>query len=186
MTTADLQEPSQPASAAAVSAEVLALRGHTITLHNSRIGCGIMLILSVSALFIGICMVFMVISLLFPVNLISFVRVIAAAQWGLGAITMMYMCPALWKWTMAMAHKRVKLDARGADFTLGTKKKPVGVFLSWESIVSVVQSRTANTRQFTVTANDGSYAQFTSATFFRAKHVARLIAERAGVTTQKS
>jgi hypothetical protein len=130
-------------------------------------------------------MVLMVFSVLSPLSAIGFMRVLAAAQWGLGGVMFVYMCPALWKWGLGMMHKRVKLDERGVDFSLGTKKKPVEMFMPWDEIVAVKQQRVGNAQRFTIQGAEDSYVQFSSYTFFRPKRVARMIAERVGQTIQK-
>jgi hypothetical protein len=155
-------------------------------LHNSRLVCWGTIFVGICSVFIGICMMFIVISVLTPWSALSFMRVLAAVQWGLGGVAMCAMCPALWKWGRGMLHKKVRLDEHGADFSLGTSKDPCHVFLRWDLIESIVQKRVGGAQQFTVTASDGSYAQFTSYTFFRPRHVARLIAERAGKAIQSA
>jgi hypothetical protein len=84
-----------------------------------------------------------------------------------------------------MLNFRVKLDQRGADFNLGTKKKPVELLMLWDKVASVQQKRVGNAQEFTIMGTDGSRATFTSYTFFRPKKVARMIAERAGLSIQK-
>jgi hypothetical protein len=120
------------------------------------------------------------------VNAITFMRVIAAFQWGLGGFLMCMMLPWLWKWGTRMLSANVKLDARGVDLNLGTKKKPVEMFVAWDQVASVQQKRLGKIWEFTITAKDGSWASYTTNTFFRSKRVARMIAERAGLTIQKS
>jgi len=155
-------------------------------IHNSRLLCWGTIFVGICSAFIGVCMMFMIVTLLTPWSALSFMRVLGAVQWALGGLMMCMMCPALWKWGQAMLHKTVKLDEQGADFSLGTSKDPRHVFLPWEQIESVVHKRVGNAQQFTVTASDGSYAQFTSYTFFRPRHVARLISERAGKPIQSA
>jgi hypothetical protein len=179
-----MSEVIQP-NMSGITSEIAAHRARHMMLHNSRVVCFGTMGMGVCSMILGICMMLMVFSLIFPVSAISFMRVLAAAQWGLGGFLMCYMCPALFNWSGALLHKRVKLDERGVDFVLGTKKKPVELFMPWDEITTIKQQRVGNAQQFTVTGNDGSYAQFTSYSFFRPKHVARLIAERAGVAIQK-
>jgi hypothetical protein len=179
-----MSEVIQP-NLSGITSEIAGHRARHMVLHNSRFVCFGMMGLGVCSLIIGICMMLMVFSLIFPVSAISFMRVLAAAQWGLGGFMMCYLCPALFKWSRGMLHKSVKLDERGVDFVLGTKKKPVELFMPWDEITTIKQQRVGNAQQFTVAGTDGSFAQFTSYSFFRPKHVARLIAERAGVTIQK-
>jgi hypothetical protein len=185
MSTTGVIQPNQGGAGAGVTAQMAEHRARPVVLHNSRIVCWGMMGVGVCALFIGICMVFMAISLLMPWSAIGFMRVLAAAQWGLGGVLMGYMCPALWKWGLGMAHKRVKMDERGVDLRLGTKKKPVELFMAWDTISAVKQQRVGNAQQFTIQGSDESYAQFSSYTFFRPKRVARMIAERVGLTIQK-
>jgi len=78
----------------------------------------------------------------------------------------------------------VKLDARGVDLRLGTKKKPIEMFVAWDQLASVQQKRLGKIWQFTIAAKDGSWVSYTTNSFFRSKRVARTIAERAGLTVQ--
>jgi len=181
----EIQAPINPPAHANNPVAAATHRAQDLTLHNSRLVCGLMFLTSIASAFIGICMFLIAIPLIFPVHNLTFMRALGAAQWALGGVAMMTMCPALWKWTRAMLHKCVKLDARGVDFQLGTTKNPAQVFLPWDQISSVQQKRVGSVRQFTITAQDGSYAQFNSSTFFRPKRVARLVAGRAGLTIQQ-
>jgi hypothetical protein len=85
-----------------------------------------------------------------------------------------------------MANYTVKMDDRGVDFNLGTKKKPVELFMAWDNVASVEQKRVGNAQQFTITGKDGSFARFSSYTFVRPKKIARMIAERVGQTIQRT
>ncbi len=156
----------------------------TKVLHNSRIACGGMFLLAIGSLCIGVCMVFAAIPLVFPLNHMTFLRGMGAVQWSFGGVMMVMMCPGLWKWAMGMAHRKVVLDARGIDFVLGTKKQPIELSMPWEQVASVQKARAGNAMEFTVQGRDGSFARFTSYSFFRPRRVARLIAERAGLTVR--
>jgi hypothetical protein len=175
----------QPSPGAGITASMAEHRARKMVLHNSRTLCWGMMGVGVCSLFIGVCMVLMAISLLMPVSAITFLRLLAAAQWGLGGVLMAYMCPALWKWARTMAQKKVKMDERGVEFSLGSKKNPVDLFLAWDEIVAVKQQRVGNAQQFTIQGTEGSFAQFSSYTFFRPKRVARIVVERAGLTIQR-
>jgi hypothetical protein len=184
MNVSDTIQPNQGGGIGA-TAQIAEYRAKHVVLHNSRLVCWMTMGIGVCSVFIGICMVLMVFSVLTPLSAISFMRVLAAAQWGLGGVLFVYMCPALWKWGTGMMHKRVKLDERGADFSLVTKKKPVVLFMAWDDIVAVKQQRVGNAQQFTIQGTEGSFVQFSSYTFFRPKRVARMIAERVGQTIEK-
>lgn len=185
MSTSEFSEPSQSGVAAGITAEIAERRATTVVLHNSRIVCWLTMGMGIISVFMGVCMMLMVFSLLFPVSAITFMRMLAAAQWGIGGLLMCMMCPWLWKWGIRMLNFNVKLDARGVDFNLGTKRQPREMFMAWEQMAAVQQKRGGNVQEFTILGKDGSRASYTSYTFFRSKHVARKIAERAGLTIQK-
>jgi hypothetical protein len=189
MTTGEFPELSQAqagqtAPAVGNPAETAAHGAGTVVLRNSRIVCWMTMGMGVISVGLGICMMLMVVSLLFPLSAISFMRVLAAAQWGLGGFLMCMMLPWVWKWGRRMLGMHVKLDGRGVDLNLGTKKKPVEMFVEWDQVASVEQERVGRIWKFTITAKDGSWASYTTNTFFRSKRVARMIAERAGLTVQ--
>lgn len=175
-------QPSQAGSVAGQPAGMAEHRAGTLVLRNSRIVCWLTMGTGIISVLMGICMMLMVFSLLFPLHVITLMRVFAAVQWGLGGFLMCMMCPWLWKWGTRMLGFNVKLDARGADFNLGTKKKPGELFMAWDQMASVEQKRSGKIWEFTFVAKDGSWASYTSNSFFRSKHVARTIAERAGLT----
>jgi len=185
MITNDFPEPSRGEMLTGIHSPMAAERAQPVVLHNSRIVCWLTMFMGICALFIGLCMMLMVVSFFIPTSALSFGRVLAALQWGLGGLIMCLMCPWLWKWGSRMINFKVKLDQRGADFNLGTKKKPRELFMAWEQMVSFQQKRVGNAQEFTILGADGSRASFTSNTFFRPKKVARMIAERAGLTIQK-
>ena len=68
----------------------------------------------------------------------------------------------------------------------GPVEKPGKMFMAWNEVASVQQKRVGKIWEFTIVAKDGSWASYTSNSFFRSKHVARTIAERAGLTIQES
>jgi len=193
MTTGEFPKPNQTqagqsglvaGAGAGKPAEMAEHRARTVVLRNSRIVCWMTMGMGIISVFLGICMMLMVVSLLFPLSAITFMRVLAAAQWGLGGFLMCMMLPYAWKWGRRMLSAHVKLDARGVDLNLGTKKKPVEMFVEWDQVASVEQKRVGKIWEFTITAKDGSWARYTTNTFFRSKRVARMIAERAGLTVQ--
>jgi hypothetical protein len=191
MTTSEFPEPGQGAAVPDKRAEIAgsaAIAGHsagTVVLRNSRIVCWLTMGMGIISAFMGICMMLMVVSLLFPLSALTFMRVFAAVQWGLGGFLMCMMCPWLWKWGTRMLNFSVKLDARGVDFNLGTKKQPGKLFMAWENLAAVEQKRVGKIWEFSIVAKDGSWASYTSNSFFRSQHVARTIAEGAGLTVQK-
>lgn len=186
MSAREFPKPGQSATEAGLTSKIAPHRAGVVVLRNNRIVCWLMMGLGICSLFLGICMMLMVVSLLFPVSALSFMRIFAAVQWGLGGLAMSAMCPPLWKWGLRMMHSSVKLDELGVEFNLGTKRQPQDLFMAWEQVASVGQKRVGNAQEFTVLGRDGGRAIFNSYTFFRSKHVARTIAKRAGLTVQRT
>ena len=186
MSATEFPESGQVGEGTGISTGIAALRAHPVVLHNSRFVCWLTMGMGVISVLLGICMMLMVFSLLVPVSAITLMRVLAAAQWGLGGFLFCCMCPWLWQWGTRMLGFKVKLDERGVDFNLGTKKKPGELFIAWEQIASVQQKRVGNLQEYTILGTDGSHASYSSLTFFRSMRVAKMIAERAGLPIQKS
>jgi hypothetical protein len=178
-------EASQATMSAGTTSELAHLRSRTVVLHNSRFVCRLTMGMGVISVPLGICMVLEGGSLLYPVSAINFMAVLAAAQWILGGVMMCAMCPWAWKWGIRMLSVNVKLDAKGVDFNLGTKKKPDEFFMAWEQVTAVQQKRAGKVWQYIILGKNGDYATYSTYTFFRPTHVARKIAERAGLTVQK-
>lgn len=171
MSTAEFPAPGPDAG---INSEMEFKRAIPRVLHNSRFLCWLTLVGSIVVAFIGVCMLLMVFYLLF-LQRFSFGNLIGALQWGVGGLSMLLMCPWLWKKGRAMADYRVRLEPRGVTFNLGTKKKPSDLFLPWDQITAIKRQRIGNTQQFSVVARDGSEARFSSNTFFnRGRSRARL------------
>ena len=172
-----------PGPNAGINSEMEFTRAIPRVLQNNRILCWLTLLGGIVVAFRGVCMLLMVIYLLF-LQRFSLGNLIAALQWGVGGLSMLLMCPWLWKKGRAMAGYRVRLEPRGVTFNLGTKKKPSDLFFPWDQITAIKRQRIGSTLQFSVQARDGSEARFSSNTFFQSGTVARQIAERAGVGIQ--
>jgi hypothetical protein len=181
MNTQTLAQEDPPAAAASGTP---LKHDHPIVLRNSRLYCWFLMILAVAFLILGVCMMLMAISLLIPMTDFTFMRALGALQWGLGGFAMTLGCPSLWKWARQLAAHRITMDARGIDFQMGTRKKPIQLFMESSNLASI--ERVGNTQQFSVKGKDGSYATFSSSTFLRPQKIARLLAARAGVTIQQA
>ncbi len=184
MSASEFPEPSQSGMAAGMTAEIAAHRARTVDLHNPRFLCWTAMVCGILAAPLGICMMLEGGSLLFPVSAITVRTAVAAGQWILGGFLMCMTCPWAWQWGTRILGLHVKLDARGVDFKLGTKKRPSDLFLAWEQVAAVQQKRVGTAQEYTVLGKDGSRASFTSNTFYRSQRIARMIAERAGLTIQ--
>ncbi len=83
-----------------------------------------------------------------------------------------------------MTGNAAHLDAAGVRFELGGAWGSDGDpgYFRWSEIASVTRRRAGNNlRLFSVTATDRRKAVFSPLSFFRAGHIAREIASRAGV-----
>lgn len=170
-----------------MDAHLQSLRAHSMVARNSRIFVALTYIGSVIAAVLGVLILLIIGSRLFPVQPEpwSFDRVAGAASWAFWACAFFSMSPWLWNRASVMARHSIRMDARGVEFDLGTGKKHVKLFLAWENITAIRHKRIQGGQQYTVVAFDGSYAMFTSFTFFRPKKIARLIAARCGLTIEK-
>jgi len=170
---------------AGINSQIGAERAKPVVVRNSRFLIGVTLLGSVAALVMSLCMVLVALSLVFPVAGLDSDKGWGAFRWALAAVAMGSMCPWLWQMGRAMADYQVRLDSRGVDFQLGTKRKPQELFVPWDQIAAIRHKRVGNNKLYFVTAANGSEARFSSYTFFRPKKVARLIAARAGQTIRK-
>jgi hypothetical protein len=170
-----------PGSGAGITSQIEINRATPMVLRNSKFLCWVTMSGSFFAAFMSVCMLLMVFSVLSSGG----GNMLAAAQWGFGALALGYMCIWLWKMGKAMLEYQVLLDSRGATFNLGTKKKPSDLFLAWDQVAAIRYGRVGNLQQCRVQGFDGSEARFSNYTFFRPKKVARMIAARTGLTLQK-
>jgi hypothetical protein len=171
-----------------LNSEMATLRAKPVVVRNSRLLLGLTFLGSFAAAFMALCMLVMAATIIFPggTSPWSFDKVWNAVAWGFGALFTGQGCPYLWKQGMAMVRCRAIMDEHGVDLRMGTKKKPADLFMAWEKVASIRQKRVGNAQEFTVTGSDGSFARFTSYTFFRPKKVARLIAQRTGLAIEKA
>jgi hypothetical protein len=185
MSASEFPNPNTDGIRGIVNAQIEAYRARVVVVRNSRVLVAMIFLISISAAFIAICSVLAAISQLYPLSNLTVARGIAAAQWGISGLLFALMCPFMWTMASKMAHPRVRFDSSGVEFNLGTKKAPLQLLMLWDQVGAIRQQRVGNAQQFTVKAADGSYVQFNSYTFFRPKRVARLIAERTGLSIQK-
>ena len=178
-------EFSVPEAGAGITSEMASKRASTIVLHNSKILCGITLLGSLFAALIGAGMLVVALTQLFPDNGFHLSALWSALTWVVAGLSMLYLCARFWQLGRNMAGYQVQLDPLGVSFKLGTRKKPSDLVMPWDEISAVKRRRIGNAQQFWVQGKTGSEARFSSYTFFRPKKVARMIAERAGLTIQK-
>ena len=174
-----------PGPGAGIDSPIKVMRAKPVAVRNSRFLIGVTLVGSVFAIFMALCMALIAFSALFPLSGLTLARTWNALGWSFSACATGWMCPWLWKQGLSMANCEVRLDDRGVEFCLGTKKSPQELFLAWERIAAIKYKRVGNNQVYRVIGTDSSEAQFTSYTFFRPKKLARLIADRTGQSIQK-
>ncbi|MFZ0337394.1 MAG: hypothetical protein WAL45_05135 [Terracidiphilus sp.] len=172
-------------SSAGITSQIELNRAKPVVLHNSRFLCWVTISGSLFSAIMAVCMALMVFSILSTNGGLNAGNALSAAQWGFGALAFGYMCLWFWKLGRGMLNYRAEFDSRGVKFSLGTEKKPAELFLEWDQIAAIKCRRAFNVQQFWVQGSDGSEASFSSSTFFRPKKVARMIAERTGLSIQK-
>jgi hypothetical protein len=175
-----------PGPGAGINSQIAINRAQPVVLRNNRFLIGVTLMGSIFAALMAVAMVLGMFSQLFPLSALNAARGWSALRWSLSALAMGYMCPWLWKLGRAMAGYEVRLDGRGVEFILGTKKAPANLLIAWDQIAAIKHKRVGNVQQYWVHGTDGSEARFSSYTFFRPKKIARLIATRAGMTIQEA
>ncbi len=183
MTTTEFPDPGPGAG---VNSQIAIERATPAVLRNSRFLVVVTMSGGIFAAVLAVGMALGMFSQLFPLSDLNAARGWNALKWALSALAMGYMCPWLWNLGRAMADYEVRLDGRGVEFILGTKKSPANLFLSWDQIATIKHKRTGNVQQYWVQGTDGSEARFSSYTFFRPKKVARFIASRAGLAIEKA
>jgi hypothetical protein len=170
---------------AGINSQIEFNRAKPVSFRNSKFLCWVTVSGSLFAAIMGVCALLIVFSMVFPVSELTADREWSAFRWTLTLLAMIYMVPWFWKLGRNMLGYQVRLDNRGVDFNLGTKKKPSDLFMPWEQVSAIKQRRSGNVQQFVVYGTDGSTATFTSYTFFRPKKLARLIAARTGLAITK-
>jgi len=174
-----------PGQGAGVDSEMGLRRATRIVLRNSQILCWTMMSFSIFAAAIAAAMAIVFLGEMIPLSRHNSARLMDAGRSLIFTLAAAASVPTLWRLGRTMTDYRVVLDGKGADFNLGTKDRPAHLFLPWDQISAVKRRRAGNVQQFWVEGRDGSEALFTSYTFFRPKRVARMIAERAGLTIEK-
>ena len=145
---------------------------------------GIILLGSAIGLFLALCLAILALAELFPISLLTVRRGVDALLWAAFAGYTGLMAIQGWGWGRRLAFWSVRLDARGVDFRLGTRRHPDSCFFPWDEIKEVRRERRGKAQYFTVLAKGGSSVEFSAYTFARPMRLARRIAEQAGQKIQ--
>ncbi len=158
----------------------------TLTLRNNRLLLAIYLLLSLVAFVSAAGFVILGLAALFPFSLSNLVTAVVCILVGVvsGALG-----ATLWRWIIRMARNSVRLAPDGVWFSLSppqAKAPKLEVHFPWDQIRGVTRQRQGSVMLFALVGADGVLFTFTPLTFLRPKHVARLIAARAGTDLVKA
>lgn len=156
------------------------------TVVRNGLYAGIILLGSAFGLFVALCLAILALANLFPLNLLTVQRGVDALLWAAFAAYGALMGISWWGRGRRMAFYWARLDERGVDFRLGTRRHPDTCFFPWGEISAVRHKRKGNAQYFTVFGRDGSSVEFSAYTFARPKRLARRIAEHVGQSIQQA
>lgn len=171
---------------AGISSQIESDRSTPMVLRNSRFLIGVTMGMGVMAAIISLAFVILVLSECFPLSDFNLDKARDAARWMLAAALSGSACPWLWNLGLAMVRYSVRLDHRGVEFRLGSKKDPKDLFLGWDQVAAIKRKRIGSAQYYFVEGTDGSVAGLSSYNFFRPRKVALLIAARAGRAIEKA
>jgi hypothetical protein len=156
------------------------------TVVRNRFYAGIILLGSTLGLFIALCLAILALASLFPLKQLTAQRGVDALLWAAFSAYGALMGISWWGRGRRMAFYSARLDERGVDFHLGTRRHPDTCFFPWAEISAVRHERRGIAHYFMVLGRDGSSVEFSSYAFARPKRLARLIAEHAGQSIQEA
>ncbi|HVN93167.1 MAG TPA: hypothetical protein VMT38_05705 [Terracidiphilus sp.] len=151
-----------------------------ILLRNNRVLIFLSFFGSLVALGIALCMTIVAARCFLPFSTLNLDRFAAGALWAFGAWLMAMTQVFLWRQGIYMGNCSVLLDAHGAHFRLDNTAGGE-VFMPWNGIEAVHYKNIENVQKFTILGADSTTVTFTSASFYRPRRVARLIADHAGL-----
>jgi hypothetical protein len=133
--------------------------------------------------FLAVCGFFLTISLIMKIRIhhLSFWPIYGAIQWAACTYYMIPLGWALLKHARYVGHFRAKLDARGVEFRLGSRKNPDNAFFAWDQIATVNERRSQAYHYYSVVAKNEASVEFTSLIFLRPGKLAHEIARRANL-----
>ncbi len=149
-----------------------------IVLRNSRIVIALVLLAGCASMVSGAAFGLLALSCLLPG--FTWGRLYGAGSWAFAAIASVIMGAQLWRFGLRMARNRIRLTSEGVYFHRNAKKQEPEVFFAWDEITRIASRRSANVRYCSVVAQGGREVDFSSFTFLRPNHIARIIAAHAG------
>jgi hypothetical protein len=125
-------------------------------------------------------MLVLTLNLAFPLHGYTWDRGISVFQCAIGTFFSLVTGLSLWVQGLKMAHYQARLDDRGVDFRMGTKKYPHETFFAWDQIAAVRHWRVAGSNCYAVVGRDNRVFEFTAYVFFRPRKIANRIAAHIG------
>jgi len=150
-----------------------------IIIRNTWIVVALYLLAAAGLLFLAGCGAMMAIYEWFLQKL-SFFSILGGAQWGVAAWCFWLLAAQMFRVAMRTHFRQARLDEKGVDFRLGSRKKPITQYFAWNEIAAVMHRHLPMNQCYAVVAKDKRQVEFTLLTFFRAKKLAQLIADHVG------
>ncbi len=148
--------------------------------RNSRLLLGVIALLGVLSGLVSGCMLILSLEAVGGLWPISAEHIYTVLAFAFTAASFFRMSAWLAQRASRMARYYARLDATGIAFQLGTKRDPQKLFLPWAEITGIRGQRIFGGKTYRVETASGSWAEFSSYTFFRPTKLAKLISRRSG------
>lgn len=156
-----------------------------VIFRNSRFFIAWIMFFGVAGMAIGLGMTVAAYQEFFTHRHYVFIKALNVIQWAGGSFLTASLGLTMCRVGLRMTYYQARLDSRGVDFRLGSRKSPQEQFFSWDEIAAVKHKRIPNNEYYAVIGKDNRLADFTIYTFFRAKKLARQIAANASQSIQE-
>jgi hypothetical protein len=156
-----------------------------VIFRNSRFFIAWLILFGAAAMVIGLAMTLVALYEILTPRHSLLLKALNAILWASAAFNMAWLGVIILRAGVQMTYYEARLDGRGVDFRLGSRKEPYVQFFSWDQIAAVKHERMPTDQYYAVIGKDHRVAEFTMYTFFRAKKLARQIAARAGQSIEE-
>jgi hypothetical protein len=114
---------------------------HPVVFRNDWFLTAFLLIVALLSFVFAFGMLVLALTLAFPLHGYTVSRGISVFQSAVGAFFSLVFGLTMWVQGVRMAHYKARLDDRGVNFHLGSKKYPHETFFAWDQIAAVKLAR---------------------------------------------
>lgn len=157
----------------------------TVVFRNDWFLVAFYLIVGLLAILFSIGMFAFTLTLIFPLHGYSWARGISVCESSIGTVLTFLFGFSFWLQGIRLAHYQARLDDRGVDFRMGSKKYPHETFFAWDQIAAVNHWRVAGSNCYAVVGKDKRVFEFTAFIFWRPKKLANRIAAHIGLPIEE-